>query len=181
MTQIPNDKDAQKFSRHIGGHACFQAIMHIVTELDAPDFKAPHLDNQGPLRSRALAALETTMDLRRGEASPPWYAFNRIIANCLAKGGSQTTTATASRAARTLDEAAMRDMTAEAGTVPAQSRPADADSGSVPEDDSIFPAAGAPWPDLSELGTLDLQDHAMAFNWVSESDLVIDRAARTNY
>ncbi|RMJ22750.1 Transcription factor [Aspergillus sp. HF37] len=31
MTQIPNDKDAQKFSWYIGGYACFQAIMHIVT------------------------------------------------------------------------------------------------------------------------------------------------------
>ncbi|KAF5677658.1 putative C6 transcription factor [Fusarium denticulatum] len=81
LNTMPGDKDAQRFGWHIGGHACFQPIMHIVSELGMPNFDAP---NRQVLRSRALDALKKTMLARGREATPMWNAMNRIISNCLA-------------------------------------------------------------------------------------------------
>ncbi|EFE33109.1 C6 transcription factor, putative [Trichophyton benhamiae CBS 112371] len=82
MNMMPDDKDAEKFQWHIGGHACFQAIMHIVSELGTPEFQTP---THHSLRSRALAVLKKTTDARGSEHSSTWNVINRIISNCLAK------------------------------------------------------------------------------------------------
>ncbi|KAF5564457.1 C6 transcription factor [Fusarium napiforme] len=98
LNSMPGDKDSQRFGWHIGGHACFQPIMHIVSELDMPNFDAP---NRQALRSRALDALEKTMLARGREATPMWNAMNRIISNCLAKSTSTTFPVTPFPAVRT--------------------------------------------------------------------------------
>ncbi|KAF4952563.1 hypothetical protein FGADI_6634 [Fusarium gaditjirri] len=86
LNSMPGDKDAQRFGWHIGGHACFQPIMHIVSELDMPDFDNY---NRQALRPRALDALKKTMLTRGREATPMWNAMNRIISSCLTKSASR--------------------------------------------------------------------------------------------
>ncbi|RMJ26841.1 Transcription factor [Aspergillus sp. HF37] len=161
MAQIPNDKDAQKFNWHIGGHACFQAIMHIVTELDTKGFKALY---QQPIRSRALVALEKTMNIRGREASPTWSVVNRIIANCLARDSPTTTTVSGAPISQ---NEAIPDMIA-GTTVPHQPF---SDAGSAPGG-SVDPAS---WPDLSGLGYLELQDPSTAFDSVGEIPVIVRR------
>ncbi|KAF5657667.1 c6 transcription [Fusarium heterosporum] len=78
LNSMPDDQDAQRFQWHIGGHACFQSIMHIVSELETPEFKAP---NHSLLRARAVEVLKKTMDAREREATPMWKVINRIISN----------------------------------------------------------------------------------------------------
>ena len=82
MNSISDNKDAQKFRWHISGHTCFQAIMHILVELNIPEFQT---SNNRILRSRALKVLETTLNTRRCEQTPTWKVINRIMSKCLAK------------------------------------------------------------------------------------------------
>jgi hypothetical protein len=82
MNMMPEDKDAKKFQWRIGGHSCFQAIMHIVSELETPEFNDPRHE---VLKSRALAALQATVSTRGRGTSPTWNVITRIISNYLDK------------------------------------------------------------------------------------------------
>ncbi|KAK2839261.1 hypothetical protein FQN49_006316, partial [Arthroderma sp. PD_2] len=146
MNTMPYDKDAQSFQWHIGGHACFQAIMHIVSELGTPEFQS--LDHH-PLRSRALAVLKKTMDLRRLELSSTWNVINRIISSCLAKNREPILQPTSSQTAYQPHPGTTASSQTLEGTLPAQ-KPA---------------TIGTPLPNLSEVGSLDMQDPSMAFDW----------------
>lgn len=139
---MPHDQEAQKFNWHIGGHACFQAIMHIVTELDAAMFKGPGNES---LRSRALGVLEKIISIRQREASPAWNAINRIIANCLAKNSATAPS--------------------HGFNFPNEGVPGSTD---CMNSDSVGGGVGSvPGGDLWGLGSLDVEYPSMGFDWVS--------------
>jgi hypothetical protein len=55
-----------------GGHAAFQAIMHVLSELRNPLFEAPD-------RERALRALQLSRLLRENNHTKPWEAIKSMI------------------------------------------------------------------------------------------------------
>ncbi|KAF5635648.1 C6 transcription factor [Fusarium tjaetaba] len=150
------DKDAQRFGWHIGGHACFQPIMHIVSELDMPNFDAP---NRQALPSRALDALKKTMLARGREATPMWNAMNRIISNCVAKSTSRSFPVTPFPAVRTdLPINATTQGLGSSATVPS--------SALLPD----MPAFGdftssASLPDPTALGSIEMLEPDIMFDW----------------
>lgn len=158
---MPQDKDAQKFQWHIGGHACFQSIMHIISELETPEFQAP---NHRSLRSRALDVLKKTMDTRGRDVTPMWNVINRIISNCLAKNTPAIFSSTS-----------FPDMFSPAGVMPGVSSsitfPPQTVAQSLPV--SGEPTTATVLPDLSDFGSLDMQDPTMAFDWVSEGNKLV--------
>jgi hypothetical protein len=164
LNMMSDDKDAQKFQWHIGGHACFQSIMHIVSELETPEFQAP---NHRSLRSRALGVLKRTMDTRGREVTPMWNVINRIISNCLAKNAPSTFPLSPFQAI--FPPNAPIPGIGSSTTVPPQTI---ARSSSV----SAESAMATPLPDLSEVGSLDMQDPTLAFDWVSESNALMRRS-----
>lgn len=84
------DSDAARFQWHIGlsspitssstrsrlklpgGHAAFQAIMHVLSELRNPLF-------QTPLRQRALRAIQLSRKLKENNNTKPWLAVKNMI------------------------------------------------------------------------------------------------------
>ncbi|KAM5466685.1 hypothetical protein MauCBS54593_005942 [Microsporum audouinii] len=155
MNMMPDDKDAQKFQWHIGGHACFQAIMHIVSELGTPEFQSL---NHNLLRSRALAVLKKTMDTRGLELSSTWNVINRIISNCLAKNAPSILFSASSQAIFDPHQGSLNlPQTLE------ESRPSE-----------VTATTGVPYPTLSEVGSLDMQDPSMAFDWASSFNPLLD-------
>lgn len=164
LNMMSDDKDAQKFQWHIGGHACFQSIMHIVSELETPEFQAA---NHRSLRSRALSVLKRTMDTRGHEVTPMWNVINRIISNCLAKNAPSTFPLSPFQAMFP-PNAAIPGL-GSSTTVPPQT---------IAQNSSVSggSAMATPLPDLSEVGSLDMQDPTLAFDWVSESNALMRRS-----
>ncbi|OCL03759.1 hypothetical protein AOQ84DRAFT_381310 [Glonium stellatum] len=66
------DADAERFRWHIGGHAAFQAIMHVLSELRNPDFETPD-------RLRALRALQISRRLKENVSSKAWLVVKSMI------------------------------------------------------------------------------------------------------
>ncbi|KAF2679018.1 hypothetical protein K458DRAFT_315506 [Lentithecium fluviatile CBS 122367] len=66
------DVDAARFRWHIGGHAAFQAIMHVLSELRNPLFEVPD-------RQRALRALQLSRLLKENNHTKPWEAIKNMI------------------------------------------------------------------------------------------------------
>lgn len=66
------DVDAERFRWHIGGHAAFQAIMHVLSELRNPEFQT--LD-----RLRALRALQISRTLKENVTSKAWLVVKGMI------------------------------------------------------------------------------------------------------
>ncbi|KAF5612846.1 C6 transcription factor [Fusarium subglutinans] len=154
LNTMLGDKDAQRYGWHIGGHACFQPIMHIVSELDMPNFDAP---NRQALRSRALDALRKTMLERGQEATPMWNAMNRIISNCLAKSASRPFPVTPFQATQT--ELPINETTQGLGSSAAAPRP----------DLPIFGVApSTSLPDPMALGSIEMLEPDIMFDWVFE-------------
>ncbi|KAK2616886.1 nrps5 single domain, non-ribosomal peptide synthase-like protein [Conoideocrella luteorostrata] len=153
LNMMVGDKDAQKFQWHIGGHACFQAIMHIVSELETPEFQAP---KHQPLRSRALDVLKQTMDTRGREVASTWNVINRIISNCLAK-----------------DAPTMFPLTPFPTIFPANGPAHEVNSPTTTTTQTLsqsLPTSGGPevaslFPGLSDVGGLDIQSPSTAFDW----------------
>jgi hypothetical protein len=156
---MPGDKDAQRFGWHIGGHACFQPIMHIVSELDMPDLDAP---NRQAIRSRALDALKKTMLTRGREATPMWNAMNRIISNSLAKSTSRHFTVTPFQAAQS-DFSVNETLQglASSATVPG---PALLLNMPIPGEFT----SSASLPDPITLGSIEMLEPDIMFDWVRE-------------
>ncbi|KAH7122520.1 fungal-specific transcription factor domain-containing protein [Dendryphion nanum] len=66
------DVDATRFHWHIGGHAAFQAIMHILSELRNPLFECPD-------RQRALRALKMSRLLKEDNTTKAWAVVKNMI------------------------------------------------------------------------------------------------------
>ncbi|KAF2866599.1 fungal-specific transcription factor domain-containing protein [Massariosphaeria phaeospora] len=66
------DMDAARFQWHIGGHATFQAIMYVLSELRNPLFDSPD-------RQRALGALQMCRMLRQNTNTKAWSAVKSMI------------------------------------------------------------------------------------------------------
>ncbi|OJD38849.1 c6 transcription [Diplodia corticola] len=76
LNRVSHDKDAEQFQWHIGGHAAFQAIMHILAELRDPEFSG----SKDPIiRSRALRALHTVLGLKGRSESNTWAVIKRMV------------------------------------------------------------------------------------------------------
>ncbi|VTT66032.1 unnamed protein product [Fusarium fujikuroi] len=156
LNTMPGDKDAQRFGWHIGGHACFQPIMHIVSELDMPNFDAP---NRHALRSRALDALKRTMLARGREATPMWNAMNRIISTCLAKSTSRPFPVTPFQTVRT--------------ELPINETTQGLDSSAIAQTPALLPdmpnfgefASSASLPDPTALGSIEMLEPDIMFDW----------------
>ncbi|KAK1140025.1 hypothetical protein N8T08_010934 [Aspergillus melleus] len=161
MNLIPDDKDAQRFQWHIGGHSCFQAIMHIVSELETPEFQAA---DHSILRSRALVVLRDTMNMKGREMSSIWNVINRIISNCLAKNSQQTFSLTPYSALFPPNRIIPDFSTTVTMTTPQTFAETPGVQGS-----SVI---GAPLPDLGDLGNLDMQDVSMSFDWVGDPTII---------
>ncbi|KAM5373979.1 hypothetical protein ACJA88_008141 [Fusarium oxysporum] len=159
LNKMPDDKDAQRFEWHIGGHACFQPIMHIVSELDMPDFDVP---NRQALRSRALDALKKTMHTRGREVTPMWNAMNRIISNCLAKSASRHLPVTLFQAARI--DFLVNETTQGLGSSATESSPALLPDMPISRE---F-ASSASLPDFTALGSIEMLEPDIMFDWVRE-------------
>ncbi|CVL10826.1 hypothetical protein FPRO06_08091 [Fusarium proliferatum] len=155
LNTMPGDKDAQRFGWHIGGHACFQPIMHIVSELDMPNFDAP---NRQALRSRALDALKKTMLAREREATPMWNAMNRIISNCLAKSTSRPFPVTPFQNTRT--ELPINETTQGLGSSAAAPSPA-----LLPDMPIFGEFTSAPLSDPTALGSIEMLEPDIMFDW----------------
>ncbi|KAG5206118.1 Bikaverin cluster transcription factor [Trichophyton interdigitale] len=147
MNMMPDDKDAEKFQWHIGGHACFQAIMHIVSELGTPEFQNP---THHSLRSRALAVLKRTTDARGSEHSSTWNVINRIISNCLAKNAPNILSSTPSN-----DTYYLYQEPVDLPQSLQESRPVPENSGTQE----------VPLSSLFGMGSLDMQDPCLTFDW----------------
>ncbi|KAF5246705.1 hypothetical protein FANTH_6775 [Fusarium anthophilum] len=159
LNTMLGDKDAQRYGWHIGGHACFQPIMHIVSELDMPNFDAP---NRQALRSRALDALRKTMLERGREATPMWNAMNRIISNCLAKSASRPFQVTPFQATQT--ELPVHETTQGLGSSAAVPSPA-----FLPDMQNFGEfAPSASLPDPTVLGSIEMLEPDIMFDWVFE-------------
>ncbi|KAI8408151.1 hypothetical protein FOFC_11085 [Fusarium oxysporum] len=156
LNTMPDDKDAQRFEWHIGGHACFQPIMHIVSELDMPDFDVP---NRQALRSRALDALKKTMHTRGREVTPMWNAMNRIISNCLAKSTSRHLPVTLFQAARI--DFSVNETTQGLGSSATESSPALLPDMPISRE---F-ASSASLPDFTALGSIEMLEPDIMFDW----------------
>ncbi|RKL18838.1 hypothetical protein BFJ68_g3859 [Fusarium oxysporum] len=156
LNKMPDDKDAQRFEWHIGGHACFQPIMHIVSELDMPDFDVP---NRQALRSRALDALKKTMHTRGREVTPMWNAMNRIISNCLAKSASRHLPVTLFQAARI--DFLVNETTQGLGSSATESSPALLPDMPISRE---F-ASSASLPDFTALGSIEMLEPDIMFDW----------------
>ncbi|KAF5570646.1 C6 transcription factor [Fusarium phyllophilum] len=170
LNTMPGDKDAQRFGWHIGGHACFQPIMHIVSELDMPDFDAP---NQQALRSRALDALKKTMLARGREATPMWNAMNRIISNCLAKSTSRPFPVTPFQAARTglpINETIQG--LGSSATVPSPTLLPD-----MPTFGEFASSSSDSLPDPTALGSVEMLEPDIMFDWIGQGFWNIDPTA----
>lgn len=155
LNSMPDDQDAQRFQWHIGGHACFQSIMHIVSELETPEFKAP---NHSLLRARALEVLKKTMDTRGREATQMWKVINRIISNCLAKN-----------APASLPLTPFQTVLPRNGVIPGIWSSTAASPSAIPQSllASGESATETSMLDLSEIGSIDMQDPVTSFDWVS--------------
>ncbi|KAK2698035.1 hypothetical protein QWA68_002877 [Fusarium oxysporum] len=156
LNKMPDDKDAQRFEWHIGGHACFQPIMHIVSELDMPDFDVP---NRQALRSRALDALKKTMHTRGREVTPMWNAMNRLISNCLAKSTSRHLPVTLFQAARI--DFSVNETTQGLGSSATESSPALLPDMPISRE---F-ASSASLPDFTALGSIEMLEPDIMFDW----------------
>ncbi|KAH7228224.1 fungal-specific transcription factor domain-containing protein [Fusarium oxysporum] len=156
LNKMPDDKDAQRFEWHIGGHACFQPIMHIVSELDMPDFDVP---NRQALRSRALDALKKTMHTRGLEVTPMWNAMNRLISNCLAKSTSRHLPVTLFQAARI--DFSVNETTQGLGSSATESSPALLPDMPISRE---F-ASSASLPDFTALGSIEMLEPDIMFDW----------------
>jgi hypothetical protein len=66
------DAEAERFRWHIGSHAAFQAIMHVLSELRNPDFETPD-------RLRALRALQNSRRLKESVSSKAWLVVKSMI------------------------------------------------------------------------------------------------------
>jgi hypothetical protein len=159
LNKMPDDKDAQRFEWHIGGHACFQPIMHIVSELDMPGFDVP---NRQALRSRALDALKKTMHTRGREVTPMWNAMNRLISNCLAKSTSRHLPVTLFQAARI--DFSVNETTQGLGSSATESSPALLPDMPISRE---F-ASSASLPDFTALGGIEMLEPDIMFDWVRE-------------
>lgn len=82
MNATVNSQDAEPYLWHISGHSCFQAIMHVISELKNPGFQNPktHL-----LCARALATLQQTETQQHGEFGSSWKVMNQIISKFIAQ------------------------------------------------------------------------------------------------
>ncbi|KAL4908838.1 hypothetical protein BDW74DRAFT_165569 [Aspergillus multicolor] len=145
LNMMPKDKYAQRFQWHISSHACFQAIMHIVSELETTEFQTP---NHHTLRSRALDVLRKTMETRGREVMPMWNVINRIISNCLAKN-SPAAFSTSSFPVVFSPSGVVPDVGYSTAVLPQPIA-----------QDSLLPTTGNPFLDLSEI-----TDPTMAFGW----------------
>ncbi|KAH8702191.1 putative C6 transcription factor [Talaromyces proteolyticus] len=156
MNQMPDDKDAKRFQWHIGGHACFQAILHIVSELKTPEFQSP---NHIVLRTRALNTLERTKKTREHESRGTWHVINRIIVNFLSKNSPSTFPLTPfPDIMGILPDASPGTM---GTTQPPQTMPVSLSTQEISEDTNLAP----PSLDLANFGSLDMQDPSTAFDW----------------
>lgn len=72
------DIETARFHWHIGGHAAFQAMMQIVSELRNPLFEAPD-------RQRALRALDMSRRLKEDNKSKAWAVVRTMIEKVLAE------------------------------------------------------------------------------------------------
>ncbi|KAF2205158.1 hypothetical protein GQ43DRAFT_59111 [Delitschia confertaspora ATCC 74209] len=81
------DADVAQFRWHIGGHASFQAIMHVVSELRNKEFETPD-------RPRALRALRMFNVLRENKTGQAWIVIKSIIEKILSENGATTTNQT---------------------------------------------------------------------------------------
>ncbi|KAL5394175.1 hypothetical protein PMIN06_005167 [Paraphaeosphaeria minitans] len=75
------DVDAARFQWHIGGHAAFQAIMHVLSELRNPLFDAPD-------RYRAIRALQLLKLLKEQNHTRPWQVVKSMIDRLVGEQGS---------------------------------------------------------------------------------------------
>ncbi|KAF2273782.1 uncharacterized protein EI97DRAFT_444596 [Westerdykella ornata] len=66
------DPSVARFHWQIGGHAAFQAIMHVVSELQNPTFEPPD-------RQRALRALRLSRILKEDNTSKAWGVVKSMI------------------------------------------------------------------------------------------------------
>ncbi|KAK8433250.1 putative C6 transcription factor [Phyllosticta citricarpa] len=76
LNTVSSDKDAEHFQWHIGGHAAFQSIMHVLSELRDPQFPAA---NDSNIRCRALRALHTVYAVKGRTDSNTWAVIRRMI------------------------------------------------------------------------------------------------------
>lgn len=81
------DIDVARFQWYIGGHASFQAIMHVLAELRNPMFETPD-------RARAIRALQLSRILKDQNQTKPWLAvkamIDRVVADqMVARSGQQ--------------------------------------------------------------------------------------------
>lgn len=66
------DVDIARYQWHIGGHAAFQAILHILSELRNPSFEVPD-------RPRALRALQMSSLLKENNHTKAWAVVKGMI------------------------------------------------------------------------------------------------------
>jgi hypothetical protein len=76
------DIDVARFQWHIGGHASFQAIMHVLTELRNKELETPD-------RPRALRALRMVKILRESNTSQAWVVVKGMIEKIIAEHNAQ--------------------------------------------------------------------------------------------
>ncbi|KAF4301568.1 hypothetical protein GTA08_BOTSDO06762 [Botryosphaeria dothidea] len=69
-------KETEPFQWHINGHSAFQAIMHVLSELKSPQFRASSHDG---LLDKAISALRMMRKLKEAEASKTWRVVRRMI------------------------------------------------------------------------------------------------------
>ncbi|KAF4342647.1 C6 transcription factor [Fusarium beomiforme] len=162
LNMMPEDKDTQRFGWHIGGHACFQPIMHVVSELDMLSLD---ISNRNSLRSRALYALKKTMVTKGREATPMWKAMNRIISNCLAKYASKDfvlspfqTTQMALPGSHLLQDMGSQSTVSVSAFLP-----------DLPASEESTSSASLPIP--SSLESIDVLDPDIMFDWATQAEV----------
>ncbi|KAF2490464.1 hypothetical protein BU16DRAFT_153767 [Lophium mytilinum] len=161
------DADAERFHWHIGGHASFQAIMHVLSELRNPEFETPD-------RLRALRALQITRTLKEGLTSKPWLVvksmIDKVISDHLATQLNRPqTTPTSSTPYSTSEPMDLSKQLAEVnmGTGPpfyVDENP----SYTLPEPTRAPGLSGQvdfPQMNLNNMVGMDLQDVSMDFDW----------------
>ncbi|KAF2131234.1 putative C6 transcription factor [Dothidotthia symphoricarpi CBS 119687] len=155
INMMPGDKDAKRFQWHIGSHSCFQAIMHIISELDTPAFKSPHHET---LRSRALVALQSTVSMRGCVGNPIWNVIDRKISNGLGSTSGLAQSALAVSQKITFQPGTTSDREGDlAAFVQQTSAPASVDANSA-SNANVF-------NDLENLDGLYTLDHTVDFDW----------------
>lgn len=155
-------QDAEPYLWHISGHSCFQAIMHVISELKNPGFQSP---KTRLLCGRALSTLQQTETQQHGEFGSSWKAMNRIISNFIAQYPAMRSSQTQFEKSTVADGIPYRNSVAHEthSSLPTGSHPADTRTGPLPS--TYFSP-----PENADTENFDIQfDHLDVANldWVS--------------